>query len=107
MGMSKVAALARLIIMPLPACSPLTYSKAGTAREDVGRDLSECAEIATHEAYREIEVADFRLAIHHPRLHHRNQIFHGDTGLGLGEMQHRYRRVCMLTRGYRLSPIED
>ena len=84
--------------MPLPACSSLTYSKAGTAREDLGRDLSECAEIATHEAFREIEVADFRLAILHPRLHQRNRILHGDIGLGLGELQHRYRRVCMLAR---------
>ena len=107
MAISKVAVLARLIIMPPTACSPLTYSKAGTAREDVNRDLSECAEIATHKAIREIEIADFRLATRHPRLHHRNQIFHGYIGLGLSELQHRYRRVCMPARGYRLSPIED
>ena len=105
--MLKVAALARLIIMPLPACSPSTYSKACTAREDVSRDLSECVEITTHEAFREIEVADFRLAVLRPRLHYRNRILHGDIGLGLGELQHRYRRVCMLARDKRLSPIED
>ncbi len=107
MAISKVAVLARLIIMPPTACSPLTYSKAGTAREDASRDLSECAEIATHVAFRKIEVVDFRLAILHSRLHHRNQIFYGDIGLGLSELQHCYRRVCMLARGYRLSPIED
>ena len=107
MGISKVAALAGPIIMPPTACSPLTYSRAGTTREDVSRDLSECAEIATHEAFREIEVADFRLAILLPRLHHRNRIFHGDIGLGVSELQRRYRRVCMPARGYRLSPIDD
>ena len=47
MGISRVAALAGQIIMPLPACSPLTYSKAGTTNKDVSRDISECAEIVT------------------------------------------------------------
>ena len=107
MRTSKVAARAGLILMLLPACSPLTYSKAGTTNEDVSRDLSECAEIARHEAFRDIEAADFRLAILHTRLHYRDPFLHGVIGQGLGELQHRYRRVCMLARGYRLSPIDD
>ena len=107
MRTSKVAALAGLLVMLLPACSPLTYSKAGVTNEDVSRDLSECAEIARHEAFRDIDFADFQLGILHHRLHLRDRFLHGDIGQGLGELQHRYRRVCMLARGYRLLPIED
>ncbi len=75
--------------------------------EDVSRDLSECAEIARHEAFRDFVATDFRFAILHPRPHHRDRFLHGDIGHALGELQHRYRRVCMLARGYRLSPIDD
>ena len=107
MRTSKVAALAGLILLLLPACSPLTYSKAGTTNEAVSRDLSECAEIASHEAFRDIEATNFRFDIIHPRLHHRDPFLHGVIGQGLSELQYRYRRVCMLARGYRLSPIED
>ncbi len=107
MSISKVAALAGLILMLLPACSPLTYSKAGTTKEDVGRDLSECAEIARHEAFRDIEAADFRFGVLHPRLHHRDRFLHADVSQSLSELRHRYQRVCMLARGYRLSPIDD
>ena len=63
MRTSKVAALAGLLVMLLPACSTLTYAKAGMTNEDVSRDLAECAEIARHEGFREIEVSDFRSAI--------------------------------------------
>ncbi len=107
MRTSKVAALAGLLAMLLTACSPLTYSKAGTTNDDVSRDLSECAEIARHEAFRDIEVAEFRFGVLRPGLHHRDRSLHGDTGQSLSELQHRYRRLCMLARGYRLSPIEQ
>ncbi len=104
MRTSKVAAL---IVRLLPACSPLTYSKAGITNEDVSRDLSECTESARHEAFRDIDFADFQLGILHHRLHLRDRFLHGDIGQSISELQHRYRRVCMMARGYQLSPIED
>lgn len=103
----NVAALAGLILMLLPSCAPLTYSKAGMTNDDVSRDLSECTEIAMHEAFRDFEASDFRFAILHPRVNDRDRFLHADIGHSPSELQHRYQRVCMLARGYRLSPIDE
>ncbi len=64
--------------------------------------LSECAEIARRQAFME-----FRFDAPHHRLHHHDRLLHRYHGPSLGELEHRYRRVCMLARGYQLAPLDD
>ena len=104
---SKPAVLLAYIAVLLSACVPVGYIKPGMTEEGVTRDLSECAEIASHQAFRDIAIMDFRFDTLHPRLHHRDRFLHGHHGSSLGELEHRYRRVCMLARGYQLAPLDD
>jgi hypothetical protein len=76
--------------------------KPGMTEEEVTRDLTECAEIARHEAF-----MDFRFDPFPPRLHHHGRFFDRHHGRSLGELKHRYRRVCMVARGYQFAPLDD
>ncbi len=96
---SKPVALLALV----SACVPVGYIKPGMTEEEVTRDLTECAEIARHQAFRDIPIMGFRFDSHHPR----GRLFHSYYGPSLGELEHRYRRVCMLARGYQLAPLDD
>ena len=100
--LSKPAVLLAYIAVLVSACAPVGYIKPGMTEEEVTRDLSECAEIARNQAF-----MDFRFDPIPPRLHHRGRLFHRYHGRSLGELKHRYRRVCMLARGYRLAPLDD
>ncbi len=104
---SKPAVLLAYIAVLLSACVPVGYIKPGMTQDEVTRDLAECAEIASHQAFRDIAIMDFRFDSFHPRLHHRDRLFHRYHGPSLGELEHRYRRVCMLARGYQLAPLDD
>ncbi len=100
--LSKPVVLLAYITVLLSACAPVGYIKPGMTEEEVTRDLSECAEIASHQAFK-----DFRFDDLHPRLHHRDRFLHRHRGPSLGGLKHRYRRVCMLARGYQLAPLDD
>ncbi len=89
------------------ACAPVGYIKSGMTKEEVTRDLAECAEIASHQAFRDIAIMDFRFDALHPLLHHRDRLLYDHHGPSRGELEHRYRRVCMLARGYQLAPLDD
>ncbi len=91
-----------VLLALVSACAPLGYIKPGMTEEEVTRDLIECAEIARHEAFR-----DFRFDPLPPWLHHRGRLFHRYHYRSLGELKHRYRRVCMLARGYQFAPLDD
>ncbi len=95
--LSKPVVLLAYIAVLVSACAPVGYIKPGMTEEEVTRDLTECAEIARHQAFRDIPIMGFRFAFH-PRGHHRDP--------SLGELEHRYRRVCMLARGYQLAPLD-
>ena len=97
--LSKPVALLALV----SACAPVGYIKPGMTEEEVARELSECAEIARHQAFRDIPIMGFRFG----SLHHRDRLFHRYHGPSLGELEHRYRRVCMLARGYQFAPLDD
>ena len=87
-----------VLLALVSACAPVGYIKPGMTEEEVARELSECAEIARHEAFRDIDRS---------RLHHRAQFFPRHHGPGLGKLERGYRRVCMLARGYQLAPLDD
>ena len=101
--LSKPVVLLAYIAVLVSACAPVGYIKPGMTEEEVTRELSECAEIARHQAFRDIG----RFDTFHPRRHHRGRFFHRHHGPGLWELEHRYRRVCMLARGYQLAPLDD
>ncbi len=96
---SKPVALLALV----SACVPVGYIKPGMTEEEVTRDLTECAEIARHQAFRDIPIMGFRF----DSLHSRDRLFHSYYGPSLGELEYRYRRICMLARGYQLAPLDD
>ena len=100
--LSKPVVLLAYIAVLVSACAPVGYIKPGMTEEEVTRELSECVEIARRQAF-----MDFRFDAPHPRLHHRDRLLHRFHGPSLGELEHRYRRVCMLARGYQLAPLDD
>ncbi len=100
--LSKPVVLLAYIAVLVSACAPVGYIKPGMTKEEVTRDLAECAEIARRQAF-----MDFQFDALHPRLHHRDRLLHRYHGPNLGELEHRYRRVCMLARGYQLAPLDD
>ncbi len=91
-----------VLLALVSACAPVGYIKPGMTEEEVTRDRSECAEIARHEAFR-----DFRFDPLPPWPHHRSRLFHRYPDRSLGELKHRYRRICMLARGYQFAPLAD
>ncbi len=71
--LSKPVVLAYIAVL-LSACAPVGYIKPGMTEEEVTRELSECAEIARHQAFRDIPTMDFRFGALHSRLHHRDRL---------------------------------
>ncbi len=96
--LSKPVVLMTYIAVLVSACAPVGYIKPGMTEEEVTRDRTECAEIARHQAF-----MDFRF----DSLHHRDRLFHRYHGPSLGELEHRYRRVCMLALDYQFAPLDD
>ncbi len=105
--LSKPVVLLAYIAVLVSACAPVGYIKPGMTEEEITRELSECAEIARHQAFRDIPIMDFRFGALRPRLHHRDRLLYDHPGPSRGELEHRYRRVCMLARGYQLAPLDD
>ncbi len=105
--LSKPVVLLAYIAVLVSACAPVGYIKPGMTEEEVTRDLSECAEIARQQAFRDIPIMDFRFDVFHPGHHHRDRFLHRHYGQSLWELERRYRRVCMLARGYQLGPLDN
>ncbi len=105
--LSKAVVLLACITVLLSACAPVGYIKPGMTEEEVALDRSECAEIARHQAFRDIAIMDFQFDVFHSRHHHRGRFLHRHFGQSLWELERRYRRVCMLARGYQLRPLDN
>ena len=103
--LSKAVVLLAYITVLLSACAPVGYIKPGMTGEEVARDRSECAEIARHQAFRDIAIMDFQFDARHSRHHHRDRFLHRHYGQSIWKLERRYRRVCMLARGYQLGPL--
>lgn len=94
------------MVAAISACTPLVYVKPGVTDEVLARDSAQCAEIAQHQAFRDHAVAESHFALAPGHLG-RRQRFHGrDLHGSLAELQHRYRRICMVARGYELVPLD-
>jgi len=103
LDLSKPVVLLGYIAGLVSACAPFGYIKSEMTEEGVKRDLSECAEIARHQAFRDIPFMDIR----YDALHLRDRFFHRHIGPSRRDLEYRYRRVCMLARGYQFAPLDD
>ncbi len=105
--LSKPVVLLAYIAVVVSGCASVGYIKPGMTEEEVTQDLSECTEIARHQAFRDIAIMDFRFDALQPLLHHRDRLLYNHHGPSRGELEHRYRQDCMLARGYQLAPLDD
>jgi len=101
--LSKPVVLLVYIAVLVSACAPVGYIKPGMTEEGVKRDLSECAEISRRQAFRDIPFMDIR----YDALHQRDRFFRRPVGPSRRNLEYRYRRVCMLARGYQFAPLDD
>ncbi len=93
-------------LLVLSACTQVGYVKAGVTDEEYARDSQDCAEIARHQAFRDQALYDSRFR-HDPAFRHDNRFWSfQDFGPTMPELQFRYQRICMLSRGYELAPLE-
>lgn len=97
-------------LLGLAGCTPVGYVKPGVTEEQFVQDSQDCAEIARHQAFRDFKIYDSR-ARHHRSFHHYRRR-EGSSFFGFGasspaQLEFRYRRICMVSRGYELVPLED
>ena len=93
-------------LIGLSACTELGYVKPGVSDEEFAQDSEDCAEIARHQAFRDISVFDTR--VRHDRFLHHGRRSSSLRGFqpSLSELEFRYRRLCMTARGYELAPLD-
>ena len=91
----------------LAGCTPMGYIKSGASAEQTQQDLSDCTEIARHQAFRDQPSLEFQLGLGYGLAHRRTRSLFARHRPSYAEVQHRYRRVCMIARGYELAPLED
>ncbi len=104
--MSTPKTITVMFMFVLLGCTSVGYVKPGASGEQIQQDLTDCTEIAQHQAFRDLPIVGFRLELGHGLVHRRDRFFTGRHRPSLAELQHRYRRVCMLARGYQLAPLQ-
>lgn len=108
--LKRLCFLAAAGLLGLAACTEYGYVKPGVTEEQFVQDSQDCGEIARHQAFRDFKIYDSR-ARHHRSFHHYRRR-EGSSFFGFGEsspaqLEFRYRRICMVSRGYELAPLED
>ncbi len=102
-----IAATGVCALAGLFACTPVGYVKPGVTEAEYQQDSLECAEIAQHQAFRDYSIFETRTRFR-GSVHDRRRFSTFDTTVqSPGELEFRYRRLCMLSRGYELAPLED
>jgi len=99
-------AAALVALLAFGACAPTRYVKAGADEAQVANDLAECADIAAHQAFRDLIFFDRRADFGRLDGLGRRRALGPDLGPSQGELEHRYVRICMLSRGYDLQTRE-
>ena len=95
-------------LLGLAACTELGYVKPGMTEEQFVQDSQDCAEIARHQAFGDSNVFESR-SRHRRSIHLRRHRGPGsfDARGSRSQIESRYRRLCMTSRGYELVPLED
>ncbi len=99
--------IAPMLVFVLVGCVPMGYVKSGASTERTQQDLSDCTDIARHQSFRDIPALEFGLRLGYGPVHRRDRSLFARHRPSYAEVQHRYRRVCMIARGYELDPLED
>ena len=100
-------AITVMLMFVLLGCTPVGYIKSGATDEQVRQDLTDCTEIARHQAFRDQPSLQFQLGLGYGLAHRRDRFAFPPHRPSYAELQHRYRRVCMVARGYELALLED
>ncbi len=105
--MSRLTLLVAAGLLGLSACTEYGYVKPGVTEEEFVQDSQDCAEIARHQAFRDFNVFESRSRLR--RSFHSDRRFSSFDGIGVSssELEFRYRRLCMVSRGYELAPLDD
>jgi hypothetical protein len=99
--------LVGLGMLGLAACAEVGYTNPGVSEAEYLKDSEECAEIARHQAFRDQTVFDTQWRGSVALRHDRGDWGYRDTGPpSYGYLEFRYRRLCMLSRGYQIAPLE-
>jgi len=102
------AALAALaVLLMVGACAPARYVKAGADEVQVAADLAECRDIAARQAFRDLGYYDHPTRLGGVDALGRRRTMGVEFAPSLGELEQRYLRVCMMSRGYELKAAED
>ena len=104
---SVPSVIAPMLVFVLLGCTPMGYFKSGSTDEQVKQDLTDCTEIARHQAFRDQPSFEFGLRLGYGSFNRGDRFMSGRYRSSSAELQHRYRRVCMIARGYELTPLED
>ncbi len=90
----------------LVACTPVGYVKPGVTQAEYEQDSLECADIAQPQAFRDYTIFETRTRFRGSVNDRRRFTTFDTTVLSPGELEFRYRRLCMLSRGYELAPLD-
>jgi hypothetical protein len=92
----------------LAACTEVGYRKPGVTDEEYKRDSEDCAELAQQQAFRDYSVFQTQWQASVARRHDRQLWTYQQLGPpSYGNLEFRYRRLCMLSKGYELVPLTD
>lgn len=97
-----------LVGVGLSACTEMGYVKPGMTDEEYAKDSRECDEIARQQAFREYNILESRWRMFRPLPHQEDHYgYYRRSGPSLSQLEFDYRRVCMMSRGYELVPLEE
>ena len=106
--MKRLILLASAGLLGLSACTEYGYVKPGVTDEVYVQDSQDCAEIARHQAFRDFNVFESRARFGGSFRYDRRRFSSFDSfRTSPSELEFRYRRLCMVSRGYELAPLDD
>jgi len=92
-------------LLGLAACTEVGYRKPGVTDEEYARDSEDCAELARQQAFRDYTVYQTQWPASVARRHDHHYLTYQNFGPpSYGNLEFRYRRLCMLSKGYELVP---
>lgn len=103
---SRLAVLA-LSLCALAACTPYGYVKPGVTEEEYAQDSLDCAQIARQQAFRDygVDLSRYRRPV--PGQRGTYYSVYPEDRMSQGELEFRYRRICMQSKGYELAPLDE
>lgn len=104
--LSLAAFLIAAGLLGLAGCAEVGYTKPGVTDEEYARDSEDCAELARHQAFRDYTVFQSQWQSSVARRHDHHYWTYQNVGPpSYGYLEFRYRRLCMLSKGYELAPL--